>query len=124
MASRGEFAVHGRNGLRGDEGSCFKGAAALSFRAGLSPRLPVSSVKSRLSDSIGFRGKRPVIPNDGSARERPHEDRLAVVAGNARARAFYERCGWRDAGPVDYTASSENGPVSVPCQRYAKRVQS
>jgi GNAT superfamily N-acetyltransferase len=26
---------------------------------------------------------------------------LAVVAGNARARAFYERAGWHDEGPFE-----------------------
>ena len=47
---------------------------------------------------------------------------LAVVAGNARARAFYERSGWRDEGPFDYAATSEGGPIVVPCHRYAKPV--
>jgi GNAT superfamily N-acetyltransferase len=47
---------------------------------------------------------------------------LAVVAGNARARAFYERSGWRDDGPFVYSATTEAGPVDVPCHRYAKRV--
>ena len=47
---------------------------------------------------------------------------LAVVAGNARARAFYERSGWHDEGPFDYTASSEGGPISVPCRRYTKHL--
>ena len=47
---------------------------------------------------------------------------LAVVAGNARARAFYERSGWNDEGSFDYTASSEGGPITVPCQRYTKRI--
>lgn len=45
---------------------------------------------------------------------------LAVVAGNARARAFYERAGWRDEGPFDYAAATEDGPVAVPCRRYTK----
>jgi GNAT superfamily N-acetyltransferase len=46
---------------------------------------------------------------------------LAVVAGNARARAFYERAGWVDEGPFDYAAAAaEDGPISVPCRRYAK----
>ena len=45
---------------------------------------------------------------------------LAVVAGNARARAFYERAGWRDEGPFDYAAATEGGPISVPCRRYTK----
>lgn len=45
---------------------------------------------------------------------------LAVVAGNARARAFYERAGWVDEGPFDYAAAAEDGPIAVPCRRYAK----
>jgi GNAT superfamily N-acetyltransferase len=45
---------------------------------------------------------------------------LAVVAGNARARAFYERAGWVDEGHFDYAAAAEDGPVAVPCRRYTK----
>jgi hypothetical protein len=45
-----------------------------------------------------------------------------VVPGNARARRFYERNGWIDEGPFDYTAATENGPISVPCHRYTKAV--
>jgi GNAT superfamily N-acetyltransferase len=47
---------------------------------------------------------------------------LVVVAGNARARAFYERSGWRDAGSIVYEASNEAGPIDVPCRRYTKSV--
>jgi GNAT superfamily N-acetyltransferase len=47
---------------------------------------------------------------------------LAVVAGNARARRFYERSGWIDQGPIDYPAASDRGPIPVPSRRYAKRV--
>jgi GNAT superfamily N-acetyltransferase len=47
---------------------------------------------------------------------------LAVVAGNARARAFYERAGWRDEGPFDYGAAGGNGTIAVPCRRYTKQV--
>jgi GNAT superfamily N-acetyltransferase len=47
---------------------------------------------------------------------------LAVVAGNARARAFYERCGWSDEGPFDYAAASGTGPIVVPSHRYTKVV--
>ena len=47
---------------------------------------------------------------------------LAVVAGNARARRFYERCGWSDDGPFDYSAYSEEGPISVPSHRYVKEL--
>ena len=43
---------------------------------------------------------------------------LAVVAGNARARAFYTRCGWRDAGPITYMAETAAGPFAVPSRRY------
>jgi GNAT superfamily N-acetyltransferase len=46
---------------------------------------------------------------------------LAVVAGNARARAFYEKQGWRDEGGFDYEAAVEDGStVAVPCRRYVK----
>jgi ribosomal protein S18 acetylase RimI-like enzyme len=45
---------------------------------------------------------------------------LAVVAGNARARAFYERAGWIDEGPFDYAAAAEDGSIVVPCRRYTK----
>jgi GNAT superfamily N-acetyltransferase len=47
---------------------------------------------------------------------------LAVVAGNGRARAFYEKSGWRDDGAFDYAAASESGPIVVPCHRYTKPV--
>ncbi|WP_328991208.1 GNAT family N-acetyltransferase [Kribbella sp. NBC_01245] len=47
---------------------------------------------------------------------------LAVVEGNARARRFYERQGWVSEGPFDYQASSADGPIAVPCLRYAKPV--
>ena len=47
---------------------------------------------------------------------------LAVVAGNRRARAFYERSEWQDEGPFVYAAASESGPISVPCHRYTKHV--
>ena len=47
---------------------------------------------------------------------------LAVVAGNARARAFYERAGWVDEGPFDYAATDGERTIVVPCHRYAKRL--
>ncbi|WP_206184734.1 GNAT family N-acetyltransferase [Thermoactinospora rubra] len=45
---------------------------------------------------------------------------LAVVAGNARARRFYTRHGWHDAGAIDYLAQTESGTVPVPSRRYEK----
>lgn len=47
---------------------------------------------------------------------------LAVVAGNARARRFYERSGWSDGGLFDYGAADEGGSIPVPCHRYEKQV--
>jgi ribosomal protein S18 acetylase RimI-like enzyme len=47
---------------------------------------------------------------------------LAVVASNARARAFYARAGWIDDGLFDYKAYGEAGPIIVPAHRYTKRV--
>ncbi|ASR39273.1 GCN5 family acetyltransferase [Prauserella marina] len=49
---------------------------------------------------------------------------LAVVAGNARARHFYEREGWRDEGPFGYGAATEEEIVEVPCHRYVKDLAS
>ncbi|WP_433436526.1 N-acetyltransferase family protein [Nonomuraea sp. CA-141351] len=48
---------------------------------------------------------------------------LAVVAGNARARRFYERNGWVDEGLFDHLAPSETGPIVVPAHRYVKPQQ-
>ena len=45
---------------------------------------------------------------------------LAVVAGNARARCFYQRNGWRDAGAIDYPAETASGSFEVPSRRYEK----
>ncbi|HWD84021.1 MAG TPA: GNAT family N-acetyltransferase [Kribbella sp.] len=47
---------------------------------------------------------------------------LAVATGNARARRFYERSGWRDGGAFDYPASVGDGTLPVPCHRYLKQV--
>jgi ribosomal protein S18 acetylase RimI-like enzyme len=49
---------------------------------------------------------------------------LSVVEGNSRARRFYERNGWRDAGAHDYRAEIGGGTLPVPCRRYEKRVTS
>jgi ribosomal protein S18 acetylase RimI-like enzyme len=47
---------------------------------------------------------------------------LAVVDGNAPARACYERNGWVDEGMFDYPAAISAGTTAVPCHRYAKRL--
>jgi ribosomal protein S18 acetylase RimI-like enzyme len=47
---------------------------------------------------------------------------LGVVEQNARARRFYEKCGWSDAGPFDYQAEIPGGTIPVPCRRYEKRL--
>lgn len=48
---------------------------------------------------------------------------LAVVAGNERARAFYERAGWHDEGPFEYSAAAEGGAIEVPAHRYIKNLR-
>jgi len=48
---------------------------------------------------------------------------LAVVGGNERARRFYARNGWCDAGAFDYAAEIRNGTMLVPCQRYEKHMR-
>ena len=45
---------------------------------------------------------------------------LAVVAGNTRARRFYERHGWADEGLFTHAAPHEDGPIAVPAHRYVK----
>lgn len=45
---------------------------------------------------------------------------LAVVADNPRARRFYERSGWVDAGLEDYLAQTASGSLHVPSRRYEK----
>ena len=44
---------------------------------------------------------------------------LAVVAGNVRARRFYERQGWVDRGEFAYDADG----ITVTCLRYEKPVR-
>jgi putative acetyltransferase len=47
---------------------------------------------------------------------------LAVASGNARARAFYEKQGWADAGYLPYEVEALGERFISPCQRYEKRV--
>ena len=43
---------------------------------------------------------------------------LAVVAGNARARRFYEKHGWVDAGDLPYEVTALGETFVSPCRRY------
>lgn len=45
---------------------------------------------------------------------------LAVVVGNARARAFYEREGWVDRGDLPYEVTAGGATYVSPCRRYVK----
>ena len=52
-----------------------------------------------------------------------HEEAwLAVVDGNARARRFYEKHGWRDEGDLPYEVTAGGQTFVSPCRRYVKRV--
>ena len=46
---------------------------------------------------------------------------LAVVAGNTRARRFYDRNGWRDAGVFEHEAPIEGGSIPLAAHRYEKK---
>jgi ribosomal protein S18 acetylase RimI-like enzyme len=48
---------------------------------------------------------------------------LAVVAGNRRARRFYERRGWADGGLFDHQAPDGERPITVPAHRYVKDLE-
>jgi GNAT superfamily N-acetyltransferase len=48
---------------------------------------------------------------------------LAVVAGNARARRFYERSGWVDEGLFEYTVPVPGGKIALQCHRYVRPVR-
>lgn len=49
---------------------------------------------------------------------------LAVVVGNARARRFYEKHGWYDAGDLPYEVTAGGSTYISPCRRYEKRLRS
>lgn len=48
---------------------------------------------------------------------------LAVVVGNARARRFYEKHGWYDAGDLPYEVTAGGATYISPCRRYEKRLR-
>jgi GNAT superfamily N-acetyltransferase len=47
---------------------------------------------------------------------------LAVVAGNARARRFYEKQGWVDEGDLPYEVTAGGQTWTSPCRRYVKDI--
>jgi putative acetyltransferase len=47
---------------------------------------------------------------------------LAVVAGNTRARRFYEKHGWVDTGDLPYEVTAGGQTYVSPCRRYVKQV--
>ncbi|MFI9814291.1 GNAT family N-acetyltransferase [Saccharothrix variisporea] len=66
-------------------------------------------------------GVADVLLAEAERRVAAHHDTawLAVVAGNTRARRFYERHGWTDSGPFVHQAP---GGIAVPAHRYVKRL--
>jgi GNAT superfamily N-acetyltransferase len=113
-----------------------------SFRARASKRIPDTTVATDDGAVAGFvlvvadeveqvyvaaahrgTGVADVLIQEAERQVRANGHReawLAVIAANARARAFYERSGWVDEGPFDYAARAEEGTIPVPCRRYAK----
>ncbi|GAW49432.1 MULTISPECIES: GNAT family N-acetyltransferase [unclassified Nocardioides] len=47
---------------------------------------------------------------------------LAVAIGNARARAFYEKRGWRNDDDLPYEVTADGTTYVSPCRRYVKAV--
>ncbi len=69
-------------------------------------------------------GLATLLLDEGERRVRSHghrRARLFVVPGNARARAFYARRGWRDDGDVTYTPVDDDS-LEVPTRLYTKHV--
>jgi ribosomal protein S18 acetylase RimI-like enzyme len=113
------------------------------FRERVPPRVPTTTVATIAGKVVGFVTVRDdeieELFVDRSARGRGVADALlhlgeqviarrygvawlAVAAGNARARRFYEKSGWHDAGGFDYAAEIPGGTMSVPSRRYEKRL--
>jgi GNAT superfamily N-acetyltransferase len=110
-----------------------------NFRQRTTARIALTTVAVRDARVIGFAtasddeleqlfvatAARGVLIDDAETliARRFHTAWLAVVAGNARARRFYERQGWRDAGPIAHQAElAAGGTRIVPSRGYEKRV--
>jgi ribosomal protein S18 acetylase RimI-like enzyme len=48
---------------------------------------------------------------------------LACAIGNDRAARFYEKCGWRRTGTVDYEADTSKGHFTLSVWRYEKSLR-
>jgi len=48
---------------------------------------------------------------------------LACAIGNERAARFYEKCGWRRVGTVDYLAETSTGQFVLQVWRYEKALR-
>ena len=113
------------------------------FRERVPPRVPSTTVATIAAKVVGFvtvrddeieelfvarsargRGIADALLHLGEEMIRRRYDVawLAVAAGNARARRFYEKSGWRDAGGFDYAAEIPGGTLAVPSRRYEKRL--
>lgn len=111
------------------------------FRRRVPPRLPTTTVAEREGQLLGFVTVRddeleqlfvdaPARGSGAAVALLQHAERviakashrawLAVVEGNHRARRFYARCGWTDAGAFDYQAEVDGGWLPIPCRRYEK----
>lgn len=111
------------------------------FRALVPSRVPTTTVAVSGDEVIGFvtvhddeveqvyvdasargSGTAATLLDRGEALVGQTYDRawLAVVAGNERARRFYERRGWVDAGAFVYSAETDSGTFAVPALRYEK----
>jgi GNAT superfamily N-acetyltransferase len=114
-----------------------------NFRQRVPPRLPETTVATIAGQVIGFvtvredeveqvyvtaaargTGVADVLMRHAEQVIARHFDNawLSVVDGNARARRFYKRSGWHDAGAIDYRAEIQGGTIPVPCRRYEKQV--
>jgi ribosomal protein S18 acetylase RimI-like enzyme len=94
-----------------------------SFRARAAERAAETVEQLYVSSSQRGRGIADALMSAAESRIRANghaKGWLAVAPDNARARAFYERAGWRDEGGFDYEAAAEGGPIMVPCRRYVK----
>ena len=114
------------------------------FRKRVPDRLEATTVATLESRVIGFvtvrndeieqifvdapargSGAAVALLREGERRIAARFDRawLAVADGNARARRFYSREGWSDAGALDYAAETSSGSIPVPCRRYEKHLK-